>query len=125
MFSNMPPVTKALLIANGLVFLLQSVLGNAMFVPFMLWPLGGGGADLLAAGNSMAPGFMPWQLLTYAFLHGSLAPVPFNMLALFIFGAPLKYPGGNRRFLAYYLVCVVGAGLCQLLVAWWMSNATG
>jgi membrane associated rhomboid family serine protease len=125
MFSNMPPVTKALLIANGLVFLLQSVLGDAIFVPFMLWPLGGGGADLLAGGNPMAPGFMPWQLLTYAFLHGNLAHVAFNMLALFMFGAPLEYTWGNRRFLAYYLVCVVGAGLCQLLVASWMSNATG
>lgn len=125
MFSNMPPVTKALLIANALVFLLQSVLGDAIFVPFMLWPLGGGG-DLLAGGNPMAvPGFMPWQLLTYGFLHGSFAHVAFNMLALFMFGAPLEYTWGNRRFLAYFLVCVVGAGLCQLLVASWMSSTTG
>jgi len=126
MFSNIPPVTKALLIANGLVFLLQSVLGDAIFVPFMLWPLGGGGADLLAGGNPLgAPGFMPWQLLTYGFLHGSFAHVAFNMLALFMFGAPLEYTWGNRRFLAYFLVCVVGAGLCQLLVASWMSSTTG
>jgi membrane associated rhomboid family serine protease len=124
MFSNIPPVTKALLIANALVFLLQSVLGDAIFAPFMLWPLGGGGADLLAGGAS-TPGFMPWQLLTYGFLHGSFAHVAFNMLALFMFGAPLEYTWGNRRFLAYFLVCVVGAGLCQLLVASWMSNTTG
>jgi membrane associated rhomboid family serine protease len=124
MFSNIPPVTRALLIANGLVFLLQSVLGDAIFVPFMLWPLGGG-ADLLAGGGPMGATFMPWQLLTYGFLHGSFAHVAFNMLALFMFGAPLEYTWGNRRFLAYFLVCVVGAGLCQLLVASWMSRTTG
>jgi membrane associated rhomboid family serine protease len=124
MFSNMPPVTKALLIANGLVFLLQLVLGDATFVPFMLWPLGGG--DVLGAGNPFTtPGFMPWQLLTYGFLHGSFAHVAFNMLALFMFGAPLEYTWGNRRFLAYYLVCVVGAGLCQLVVASWVARNGG
>ena len=41
----------------------------------------------------------------------------FNMLALVMFGAPLEYTWGERRFLTYYLVCVFGAGLCQLLVA--------
>jgi rhomboid family protein len=118
MFSNIPPITKALLIANGLVFLLQLVLQQTTtFVPFELWPLGAGIDDLGASGT-----FMPWQLLTYAFLHGSFGHVAFNMLALFMFGAPLEYTWGNRRFLTYYLVCVVGAGLCQLLVATWMSR---
>ena len=120
MFSNMPPITKALLIANGLVFVLQLMLGDAIFAPFMLWPLGGDGLDMLASGGT--PGFLPWQLLTYGFLHGSFTHVAFNMLALFMFGAPLEYTWGNRRFLAYYLVCVVGAGMCQLAVASWMSG---
>jgi membrane associated rhomboid family serine protease len=124
MFSNMPPVTKALLIANGLVFLLQQMLGDAAFYPFMLWPLGSGGMDLLTAGGDAFPSqaFMPWQLLTYAFLHANLAHVGFNMLALVMFGSPLEYTWGNRRYLTYYLVCVVGAAICQLLVAAWMSQ---
>ena len=117
MFSNMPPITKALLIANGLVFLLQMILPDATFLPFMLWPLDGGFG---AFGDGT--GFMPWQLLTYGFLHGNFAHVGFNMLALFMFGAPLEYTWGNRRFLTYYLVCVVGAGLCQLVVASWLSG---
>jgi membrane associated rhomboid family serine protease len=119
MFSNIPPVTKALLILNGIVFLLQQqfMLGNATFAPFMLWPLGGdaGAADPFALSTT----FMPWQLLTYGFLHGSFAHVAFNMLALVMFGAPLEYTWGNRRFLVYFLVCVVGAGLCQLGVGSW------
>ena len=126
MFSNIPPITRALLIANGLVFLLQLTLGDSTFIPFMLWPLGAGsGLSSLTDSGFAVPGFMPWQLLTYAFLHGGFAHVAFNMLALFMFGAPLEYTWGNRRFLLYYLVCVVGAGLCQLVVASWMSGRTG
>lgn len=124
MFSNMPPVTKALLIANALVFLLQQLLGDAMFQAFMLWPLGSGSMDALASGAGLfaSQSFMPWQLVTYAFLHANLMHVGFNMLALVMFGSPLEYTWGNRRFLTYYMVCVLGAGLCQLLVASWMSG---
>jgi membrane associated rhomboid family serine protease len=124
MFSNMPPITKALLIANALVFLLQQVLGDAMFQPFMLWPLGNDSGDAVASGAGFfaSQSFMPWQLLTYAFLHANLMHVGFNMLALVMFGSPLEYTWGNRRFLTYYMVCVVGAGLCQLLVASWLSG---
>ena len=121
MFTNLPPVTKALLIANGLVFLLQQLLGDANFIPFMLWPLADGGIDASGA----APSFLPWQLLTYGFLHGSFMHVAFNMLALVMFGAPLEYTWGNKRFLAYYLVCVAGAGVCQLLVGAWAVQQGG
>ena len=110
---NLPRVTKILLIANIVGFVLQGLLGDGRLLAFMLWPLGGDIYD--PAG--MAPSFMPWQLLSYAFLHGGFAHIAFNMLALVMFGAPLEYTWGERRFLTYYLVCVFGAGLCQLLVA--------
>ena len=122
MFSNIPPITKALLIANGVAFLLQQLLGDAFFAAFMLWPIGAGSADPFA----MSTTFLPWQLLTYGFLHGSFAHVAFNMLALLMFGAPLEYTWGNRRFLTYFLVCIAGAGLCQLAVgAWSMAQGGG
>jgi membrane associated rhomboid family serine protease len=121
MFSNLPPVTKALLIANGVVFVLQQLLGDATFAPFMLWPLGDGGGDPF----SMSQAFLPWQLLTYGFLHGNFAHVAFNMLALAMFGAPLEYTWGERRYAAYYYTCVVGAGLCQLAVASWAASQGG
>ncbi len=121
MFSNLPPVTKALLIANGVVFLLQQLLGDAIFAPFMLWPLGDAGGDPFA----MSQSFWPWQLLTYGFLHGGFAHVAFNMLAPLMFGAPLEYTWGNKRFLTYYLVCVAGAGACQLAVASWTLSQGG
>lgn len=111
MFSNLPPVTKALLILNGVIFVLQLVLGNTPFWPFMLWPLGGAEAGGMS--------FLPWQLVTYGFLHGGAFHLLFNMLVLLMFGAPLEYTWGQKRFLTYFLVCVVGAGLCQLVVVSW------
>ncbi len=116
---NLPRATKALLIANIVGFALQWLLGDGRLIGLMLWPLGDGSYD--PAG--MAPAFMPWQLLSYAFLHGGFMHLAFNMLALAMFGAPLEYTWGERRYLAYYLVCVLGAGVCQLLVgSWALSN---
>ncbi len=116
MFSNLPPVTKALLIANGLVFLLQQVLPETTFASFMLWPPGSDGAFGVG-------GFLPWQVLTYGFMHGSMAHLFFNMLALLMFGAPLEHVWGNRRFLNYYLVCIVGAAVCQIGVGIWAMSS--
>ena len=110
---NLPHITKILLIANIVGFALQWLLGDARMQVFELWPLG----DSLYDPTGSAPSFMPWQLLTYGFLHGGWSHIIFNMLALAMFGAPLEYTWGERRFLTYYLVCVFGAGLCQLLVA--------
>jgi membrane associated rhomboid family serine protease len=115
---NLPRVTKILLIANVVGFVLQWLLGDARMLPLMLWPLE---ADTYGALHGMAPSFMPWQLLTYGFLHdpANIFHLAFNMLALVMFGAPLEHTWGDRRFLTYYLVCVVGAGVCQLAVGSW------
>src|SRR5690606_40020526 len=122
MFTNLPPVTKALLIANCAVFALQLLFGSALD-PLMLWPW---------LPSELAPyapqGFMPWQLLTHGFMHSpsNIAHLLFNMLALLMFGAQLEYTWGQRRFLTYFLVCVVGAGLCQLaVVSWGVRNGGG
>lgn len=122
MLANLPIVTKALLIANVGVFLLQLLFGFPAFYPLMLWPLDVGVAQPLAA---MPSSFLPWQLLSYGFLHGSLAHLLFNMLALVMFGAQLEFTWGDRRFLAYYLTCVLGAGLIQLVVATWAVSGGG
>ena len=58
MFSRLPPVTRAILIANVVVFVLQLVTGHAIDNLFALWPIG-----------TM---FQPWQVVTYAFLHANL-----------------------------------------------------
>jgi len=121
MFPRIPKITQALMIANVVVFLLQQVLGDEALASMMLWPLGPNGLDLFSAGYE----FKPWQLLTYGFMHGSFPHLAFNMLALYMFGAPLEYTWGDRRFLAYFLVCIVGAGLLQLVVGWWAVSQGG
>jgi membrane associated rhomboid family serine protease len=105
----MPPVTTALIVANVAMFLLDSSVGN-LLAPLALWPLG--------AAQYTGMGFAPWQLVTYAFLHGSMLHLFFNMFALYMFGGAIEQVFGSRRFLAYYFVCVLSAALAQLLVAW-------
>ncbi len=108
-FAIFPPVVKNLLILNGLVFLAQLVptTDRLLIEWFALWPLGL---------PDFYPGFWPWQLITYSFLHGGFAHLFFNMFALWMFGVPIERAWGSRRFGVYYFVCVAGAGLTQLLV---------
>jgi len=106
----MPPVTLALVTANVAIFLLQMA-APAIVVPFALWPLGSariGGSEV---------GFEPWQLVTYAFLHGGLLHLGFNMFALYMFGGPIEQVFGGRRYTFYYFVCVVSAAIAQLAVS--------
>jgi membrane associated rhomboid family serine protease len=60
--------------------------------------------------------FSPWQLLSYAFLHGNFNHLFFNMFAVWMFGTPLEQAWGRQRFTLYYVACVVGAAVVQLLV---------
>ena len=107
-----PNVIFALLIANGLVFAAQQMtfipqLGiDRVTVYFGLWP----------ATRADSP-FALWQPLTYGFLHGDVVHIAFNMFALWMFGRELELLMGPKRFLTYYLSCVVGAAFVQLVVA--------
>ena len=60
--------------------------------------------------------FTPWQLISYAFLHGGFNHLFFNMFAVWMFGTPLEQAWGSQRFAVYYAACVVGAAVIQLLV---------
>lgn len=120
MLSKLPTVTKALLIANIAIFLLQQVFAAPMEDALALWPFVPD-AGLLSGDRA----FMPWQLASYAFLHGDLMHLLFNMLALAMFGAQLEHVWGGRRYLTYYAVCVLGAGLCQLVLASWSVSQGG
>lgn len=106
---RIPAVTRSLLIANVAIFFVQMLTGNLLIGPFALWPV----ASPL---YPQAPAFQLWQLLTYGFLHGSLTHLVFNMFALYMFGGPIEGLLGPRRYLVYYLACVVGAAVTQLVV---------
>ena len=108
----MAPVTRALLLANIGGFVLQMLAEPVMLTYFALWP------PHMAAGlYSSEVAFQPWQLVTYAFLHGNTMHLLFHMLALFMFGSDIESVFGQRRFAIYYFVCVVTAALAQLAVA--------
>src|SRR5665213_3195111 len=109
MFRALTPVVRALLIADILIFGLQALAGQGLVIDFALWPWGG---------NQLyrTPPFEPWQLITYAFLHGGFWHLFGNMFALYIFGPDVERLVGPRRFSVYYGVCVIGAALTQLFV---------
>lgn len=103
----LPPVTKNLLIINVLVWLTQVVmLGNG--IDLSSW---------LALHYPASPRFGIQQLVTYMFLHGSWMHIFFNMFALFMFGRTLEQAWGAKRFLTFYFVTGIGAGLLHLFVA--------
>ena len=60
--------------------------------------------------------FQPYQLITYMFMHANFGHLFFNMFALWMFGNTLENIWGSKRFLLFYMVCGIGAGLCQELV---------
>jgi membrane associated rhomboid family serine protease len=107
------PVVQWLLLINGLLFLGQQFYFGPLVYWLALWPQGLLGDGLTAGG----PQFWPWQLLTYGFLHAGMLHIVLNMYALWLFGSRLEYLWGGRRFAAYYLACVVGAALVQLVVS--------
>ena len=104
----LPPVTRLLLITNVTVYLLQMVFGDVLLVWFALWPFN------MPAG--LGAQFLPWQVLTYGFLHGGLLHIGFNMLALYMFGGQIEQIFGARRFLIYFLGCIFAAALAQLAI---------
>jgi membrane associated rhomboid family serine protease len=108
----MPPVTAALIGVNVAAYLLSSMMPR-LTLSFALWPVNAQWALLPQAG------FEPWQLVTYAFLHGNLMHLAFNMFGLYMFGSAIEQVFGARRYLAYYFTSVVAAGLTQLVFLGW------
>ncbi len=119
---DLPPVTRNLLIANVVVFLLQQWLGETLLAHFALWPWGPDQLAQTAQGAVVAVGFRPWQLVSYAFMHGGVTHLLFNMLALYMFGGAIERTFGARHYVVYYFVCLVVAALAQLAVVKWFTG---
>ena len=109
--SAIPDIIFVILIINALVFGLQQFAPQFTFKFLALQPL-------FSPPGYITPSFIPWQLVTYGFMHStsSLMHIIFNMLMLWMFGRDIEGIMGARRFLIYYMTCVVGAGIIQLLV---------
>jgi membrane associated rhomboid family serine protease len=113
MFPALPPVTLALLIANVAVFLAQGFADDSLVIWFALWPFG----SPAYTGPEAPAGFLPWQLVTYSFLHGNGLHLGVNMLGLFMFGSEVERVLGFRRYFTYYFVSVLTAALAQLVMS--------
>ena len=107
MFRSLPPAVLGLIIVNVVIFLFEQVAPAPLILRFALYPLG--------------RHFHLWQIVTYAFLHATWLHIFGNMFGLFIFGPALEMYWGARRFLFYYLVCVIAAALTEIAVL----HATG
>ena len=102
---NIPTVTKNLLLLNVIAFV-ASIL------------LGGMGIDLnniLGLHFFLSEDFHLWQLVTYMFMHGGFMHILMNMFMLWMFGMVMENVWGGKKFLLYYMVCGIGAGICQEL----------
>lgn len=99
----MPPVTQALLASNILIYFFVQQIGPNIIGQFALWPWA-------------SEWFRPWQVVTYAFLHGGFTHLAFNMFGLWMFGAELERIWGARRMLQFYFASVLMAAVAQLLV---------
>ena len=102
---NIPVVTKNLLIINILVFIATYVV-RGMNIDLN---------DIFGLHFFLAPYFRIWQFFTYMFMHGGFTHILMNMFMLWMFGMVVENVWGPRKFLFYYIVCGVGAGLCQEL----------
>ncbi|MBI3405600.1 MAG: rhomboid family intramembrane serine protease [Acidobacteria bacterium] len=110
--SSLTPGIRMLLIANGAVYCIQTLvlfLGGGDWWGWMVHVFG---LVPLAVTN----GLRVWQPVTYMFLHGGIWHILLNMLVLWMFGQDLERTWGTRRFYIYYFITGVGAGLINVLV---------
>lgn len=102
---RMPPVVKILIIINVAVFIAQLALDPRIGLTYYL-----------ALHALSAPGFSSYQMLTHMFTHGGIGHILFNMFGLWMFGRALENIWGGKRFIAFYMMCGVGAAVLHLLV---------
>ena len=105
-FKVLPTVVKNLLIINVLMFLATFTLDRFNIDL----------TDILGLHFFKASNFHLYQFVTYMFMHANFGHLFFNMFALWMFGNTLENLWGSQRFLLFYMVCGIGAGLCQELV---------
>lgn len=108
MFNNLPPVLKNLIIINFIVY----------FAGMVLKQYGIDITDIFGLHYFQSDNFQVHQIITYMFLHsyGSFQHILFNMFGLFMFGRVLEQVWGSKRFLQYYMITGIGAGVIQMIV---------
>lgn len=94
--SNVPKVTRNLIIINIIVFIGTLLGKNAMYENFALF-------------YPTSRYFHWWQVITHMFMHGGFWHIFFNMYTLFIFGSVVENMIGEKKFLYFYFICGLGS----------------
>ena len=94
--SNIPKVTRNLLIINVIIFIFTLVNRHLMTSTFALF-------------YPSSPYFHWWQVITHMFMHGGFWHILFNMYTLVIFGSVVERIIGGKKFLVFYFICGLGA----------------
>jgi membrane associated rhomboid family serine protease len=119
-YGYFPTGVKWLLIVNTAIFLLTSLAPRSLMADVAIFSL---------VPYTVVHRFTVWQLVTYLFLHGGVWHLLFNMLTLWMFGTQLERDWGTRRFLKYYFICGIGAGLFDVtlhaVLADWGTRTIG
>lgn len=105
---ELTPIVKLLMIANGSIFVITYLLAALADIYVVAW--------LGLRPYDVTHSLRIWQLGTYMFLHGGFFHILFNMFALWMFGSDLEKSWGSDKFLFYYFLTGIGAGLCDVLV---------
>jgi membrane associated rhomboid family serine protease len=97
------PAVRYLMFANGIIFILQAIMGRSLISWFGLHPV------------YIFKKFYIWQFFTYMFLHGDFLHILLNMFILWMFGCEVERHWGEKDFLKYYFICGIGAGFFHLI----------
>ena len=110
---NVSPVVRNIIIINVVIFLLQNLAAGLYITEYIsLWDL-------------HSPMFKPYQFFTYMFAHGSFMHILFNMLALASFAPILEHYWGDKKFLIFYIVTGIGAGVIYALINYFFFPGSG
>jgi membrane associated rhomboid family serine protease len=99
----LPPITQALMLLNVGLFCLDFLLNRGLSQWFALYPVS-------------SSYFYPWQVVSYAFLHGDMLHLFFNMLGLWMFGAELERLWDSKRFMQLFGASVLSGALMQMVI---------
>jgi membrane associated rhomboid family serine protease len=106
---TLAPIVKKLLIINVAVFLIQFIFRAASYPLEPIFAL---------IPYDVIHHFTVWQLVTYAFLHGSFFHIFFNMFALWMFGGDVERVLSSDQFMKFYFITAIGAGIVQMVSNW-------
>jgi membrane associated rhomboid family serine protease len=109
--SSIPPVVKNIIAINIILWLATEMLPTIMLRMGLIVDL----TDILGMHYWASDKFNPAQLITYMFMHAGFNHIFFNMFALYMFGGVLEQMWGPKKFLVYYIVTGIGAGIIQQL----------